>query len=60
VLTGAAWALMLHHAISMSASMESAGRSALGVEMRALARYCGIRNQIEQKLATEFDPSLRR
>jgi predicted metal-binding membrane protein len=33
VLTGAAWALMLHHAISMSASMDSAGRGALGVEM---------------------------
>jgi predicted metal-binding membrane protein len=33
VLTGAAWALMLHHAISMSASMDSAGRGAPGVEM---------------------------
>jgi len=33
VLTGAAWALMLHHAISMSAPMDSAGRGTLGVEM---------------------------
>src|SRR5262249_37781985 len=33
VLTGGAWALMLHHAISMSASMDSAGRGAMGVEM---------------------------
>jgi predicted metal-binding membrane protein len=33
VLTGAAWALMLHHAISMSAPMGSAGRGAMGVEM---------------------------
>jgi len=33
VLTGAAWALMLHHAISMSESMGSAGPGAMGVEM---------------------------
>jgi predicted metal-binding membrane protein len=33
VLTGAAWALMLHHAISMSASMGSAGRGVMDVEM---------------------------
>jgi predicted metal-binding membrane protein len=33
VLTGAAWAVMLHHAISMSAPMGSAGRGAMGVEM---------------------------
>ena len=33
VLTGAAWAQMLHHAISMSAPMDSAGRGTLGVEM---------------------------
>jgi predicted metal-binding membrane protein len=33
VLTGAAWAVMLHHAISMSAPMGSAGRGALDVEM---------------------------
>jgi predicted metal-binding membrane protein len=33
VPTGAAWALMLHHAISMSAPMDSAGRGAIGVEM---------------------------
>jgi predicted metal-binding membrane protein len=33
VLTGAAWALMLHHAIGMSASMDTAGRGAMGVEM---------------------------
>src|SRR5262249_51149138 len=33
VLTGAAWALMLHHAISMSAPMDSAGPGALDVEM---------------------------
>src|SRR5262249_12930405 len=33
VLTAAAWALMLHHAISMNESMGSAGRGALDVEM---------------------------
>src|SRR5262245_62362656 len=33
VLTACAWALMLHHAISMSASMDSAGRGAMDVEM---------------------------
>jgi predicted metal-binding membrane protein len=33
VLTGAAWALMLHHAITMSESMGSAGPGAMGVEM---------------------------
>jgi len=33
VLTGAAWALMLHHAITMSASMDSAGRGAMGVDL---------------------------
>jgi predicted metal-binding membrane protein len=33
VLTGAAWAVMLHHAISMSAPMGWAGRGAMGVEM---------------------------
>jgi len=33
VLTGAAWAVMLHHAISMSATMDTAGRGAMGVEM---------------------------
>jgi predicted metal-binding membrane protein len=33
VLTGAAWALMLHHAISMSASMDWAGRGAMDAEM---------------------------
>src|SRR5262245_13472263 len=32
VLTGAAWALMLHHAISMSESMDSAGRGAMGAD----------------------------
>jgi len=33
VLTGAAWALMLHDAINMSESMGSAGRGALDVDM---------------------------
>jgi len=33
VLTGAAWAVLLHHAISMSESMGSAGPGAMGVEM---------------------------
>jgi predicted metal-binding membrane protein len=33
LLTGVAWALMLHHAVSMSEPMGSAGRGALGVEM---------------------------
>jgi predicted metal-binding membrane protein len=33
VLTGVSWALMLHHAISMSASMDSAGGGVMGVEM---------------------------
>jgi predicted metal-binding membrane protein len=33
VLTGAAWALMLHQAISMSAPMGSAGRGAMGMQM---------------------------
>src|SRR5262249_41665906 len=33
VLTGAAWALMLHDAITMSESMGSAGPGAMGVEM---------------------------
>src|SRR5262249_49343681 len=33
VLTGAAWALMLHHAISMSEPMGWAGPGAMGVEM---------------------------
>ena len=33
VLTGACWALMLHHAISMTASMDSAGGGAMGVEV---------------------------
>src|SRR5262245_22936265 len=33
VLTGAAWAVMLHQAISMSESMGSAGRGALDVDM---------------------------
>jgi predicted metal-binding membrane protein len=39
VLTGAAWALMLHHAISMSASMDAAGRGAMGVEMIGADEY---------------------
>src|SRR5262245_23968924 len=33
VLIGAAWALMLHHSITMSAPMDWAGRAAMGVEM---------------------------
>ena len=33
VLTGVAWAVLLHHAISMSESMGSAGPGAMGVEM---------------------------
>ena len=33
VLTGVAWALMLHHAISMSEPMGGAGPGAMGVEM---------------------------
>jgi len=33
VLTGAAWAVMLHRALSMSAPMDRAGHGAMGVEM---------------------------
>ena len=33
VLTGAAWAVMLHRALSMSAPMDQAGHGAMGVEM---------------------------
>jgi predicted metal-binding membrane protein len=35
MLTGAAWALMLHHAISMSEPMGWAGPGAMGIEMSA-------------------------
>jgi predicted metal-binding membrane protein len=37
VLTGAAWVMMLHHAISMSAPMGSAGHGALDVAHAGLS-----------------------
>jgi hypothetical protein len=45
VMTGAAWALMLHHAIGMSASMDTAGHGAMivkgmgGVSVFDLGRF---------------------